>query len=106
VRSDGCPDAGLRERDDPATWRERPERQREQVGAIFQDPCRFERWPQIPIHVIASANDRFFPLDFQQRVARDRIGKDVDVVPGGHLVALSHPDELVDLLLGYFAAGS
>jgi pimeloyl-ACP methyl ester carboxylesterase len=89
-----------------AVLRQGPERQREQAGAIFQDPCRFERWPQIPIHVIASANDRFFPLEFQRRVARDRLGKDVDVVPGGHLVALSHPDALVDLLRSYFAVGS
>ena len=89
-----------------AVLRAGPAEQREQAGAIFQDPCRFERWPRIPIHVIASADDRFFPLEFQQRVARERVGKDVDVVPGGHLVALSHPDELVDQLLGYVAVPS
>jgi pimeloyl-ACP methyl ester carboxylesterase len=89
-----------------AVLRAGPARQREQSGAIFQYPCQFARWPAIPIHVIASADDRFFPLEFQRRVARDRLGTDVDVVPGGHLVALSHPDELVDLLLGYVAVGS
>jgi pimeloyl-ACP methyl ester carboxylesterase len=82
-----------------AALRAGPARQREQSEAIFQYPCQFERWPQIPIHVIASADDRFFPLEFQRRVARERLHKDVEVVPGGHLVALSHPEELVDLLL-------
>jgi pimeloyl-ACP methyl ester carboxylesterase len=82
-----------------AVLRAGPARQREQTEAIFQYPCQFERWPQIPIHVIASADDRFFPLEFQRRVARERLNKDVEVVPGGHLVALSHPKELVDLLL-------
>jgi pimeloyl-ACP methyl ester carboxylesterase len=82
-----------------AVLRAGPARQREQTEAIFQYPCLFERWPQIPIHVIASADDRFFPLEFQRRVARERLNKDVEAVPGGHLVALSHPEELVDLLL-------
>jgi pimeloyl-ACP methyl ester carboxylesterase len=84
-----------------AVLRAGPARQREQTEAVFQYPCLFEGWPQIPIHVIASADDRFFPLEFQRRVARERLNKDVEVVPGGHLVALSHPEELVDLLLRF-----
>jgi hypothetical protein len=32
----------------------------------------------------------------QQRIARDRLGIEPDLVPGGHLVALSHRAELVD----------
>ena len=75
-----------------------PVRPREQAEAIFEDPCRFQRWPQIPLHVVASADDRFFPLEFQQEVARARLDKNVEVIPGGHLVALSHPEELVDVL--------
>jgi pimeloyl-ACP methyl ester carboxylesterase len=78
-----------------------PARQREQTDAIFRYPCQFERWPQMPIHVIASADDRFFPLDFQRRVARERLNKKVEVIPGGHLVALSHPEALVNLLLHF-----
>jgi pimeloyl-ACP methyl ester carboxylesterase len=84
-----------------AVLRAGPARQREQSEAIFQYPCQFERWPQIPIHVIASADDRFFPLEFQRRVARERLHKDAEVVPGGHLVALSQPEQLVALLLRY-----
>jgi pimeloyl-ACP methyl ester carboxylesterase len=82
-----------------AVLREGPSRQREQSETVFAEPCHFERWQPIPISVIASANDRFFPLEFQRRVVRDRLKTEVEVLPGGHLVALSHPEELADKLL-------
>ena len=78
-----------------------PGHHREQVEVIFNEPCRFHRWPQIPMHVIASADDRFFPLEFQRRVARTRLKTDVEVIPGGHLVALSNPTGLVDRLIHF-----
>ena len=37
---------------------------------------------------------RFFPLELQRR-----LGIELDEVPGGHLVALSRPVELVDTLI-------
>jgi pimeloyl-ACP methyl ester carboxylesterase len=77
------------------------ERQREQSDEIFQYPCLFERWPRIPIHVVASADDRFFPIEFQRRLARERLNRDVNVIPGGHLVALSRPEALIELLLRF-----
>jgi pimeloyl-ACP methyl ester carboxylesterase len=76
-----------------------PSDQRPQAEAVFNERCRFERWPSIPTRVIASANDRFFPLEFQRRVARDRLKVNTEVLPGGHLVALSNPQGLADLLL-------
>lgn len=82
-----------------AVLRSGPARPREQTESIFKEPCCFERWPEIPIHVLASADDRFFPLEFQQRVARERLGKETHVLPGGHLVALARPEELADALL-------
>jgi pimeloyl-ACP methyl ester carboxylesterase len=48
---------------------------------------------------VAGADDRFFPVDFQRRIARARIGLDVEELPGGHLVALSNPNGLVQRLL-------
>ena len=82
-----------------AVLREGPAHQREQAQIVFKEPCRFQRWPQVPTHVLASTDDRFFPLEFQRRVARARMDTDVEVLPGGHLVALSNPDGLVDRLL-------
>ena len=55
----------------------------------------------MPTRVIAGRDDRFFPLEFQQEVARERLGTGVDEVPGGHLAALSRPAELTDQLTRY-----
>lgn len=44
-----------------------------QADESFDDPCTFEAWPAMPIHVIAGRDDRFFPLELQQRVARERL---------------------------------
>ena len=49
----------------------------------------------------AGRDDRFFPVDFQRRVARERLGKEMDEIPGGHLVALSNAEGLTKRLLAY-----
>ena len=49
--------------------------------------------------MISGRDDRLFPLEFQRRVAKDRLGLEVDVVPGGHLAALSYPAALADQIL-------
>ena len=67
----------------------------------FEDPWPLERWPDVPTRVVAGREDRLFPLEFQRRVAADRLGITVDELPGGHLLALSRPAELADLLEGY-----
>jgi pimeloyl-ACP methyl ester carboxylesterase len=72
-----------------------------QSDTPFGDVCAFDGWPVIPIHAVAGRDDRFFPLDLQQRITRERLGIEPDVVPGGHLVALSHPKELEALLASY-----
>ena len=72
-----------------------------EADIAFSQPCAIDRWPDVPTRVIAGRDDRFFPLEFQRRVARERLGTDADEVPGGHLAALSRPAELTDRLLGY-----
>ena len=74
--------------------------QRPEADAVFGSVCDFEAWPRIPIDVIAGESDRFFPAGFQRRLAQDRLGVGADVLPGGHLMALSQPDALADYLLG------
>jgi len=76
---------------------------RQQSDTPFGSPCTFEAWPDVPTHVIVGRDDRFFPAEFQRRVARDRLGVTADEIPGGHLAALSHPRELADLLEQYAA---
>ena len=73
----------------------------EQTDRIFDDPWPLDRWPDVPTRVLAGRDDRFFPLEFQRRVAADRLGLPVDEVPGGHLVALSRPVELAARLVAY-----
>jgi pimeloyl-ACP methyl ester carboxylesterase len=74
--------------------------QRPEASAVFGSVCDFGSWPAIPTRVVAGSGDRFFPLEFQQDVARDRLGLEPDVLPGGHLIALAHPSELASYLLG------
>jgi pimeloyl-ACP methyl ester carboxylesterase len=56
-------------------------------------------WPDVATHAVAGRDDRFFPVAFQRRVARQRLGLDPEVVPGGHLLALANPTGLADALV-------
>jgi pimeloyl-ACP methyl ester carboxylesterase len=72
-----------------------------QSASVFASPCAFESWPAVPTRVLIARDDRFFPADFQRRVARQRLGIAADEMPGGHLLALSQPDELSARLAAY-----
>jgi pimeloyl-ACP methyl ester carboxylesterase len=85
----------------PALVAKAAEHRRAQSEHIFSERCVFGAWPNVPIHVLAGRDDRFFPVDFQRRVARERLGVDVDVLPGGHLLALANPGGLAGRLLSY-----
>jgi pimeloyl-ACP methyl ester carboxylesterase len=73
--------------------------QRDEADAAFGSACEFAGWPDVPIRVAAGSGDRFFPVEFQRRVAKERLGITADVLPGGHLTALSQPAALTDYLL-------
>jgi pimeloyl-ACP methyl ester carboxylesterase len=73
---------------------------RPEADIVFSQPFPLDRWPDVPTRILAGADDRFFPIDLQRRVARTRLGRDVEVIPGGHLVALSRPVELTEHLVG------
>jgi pimeloyl-ACP methyl ester carboxylesterase len=70
-----------------------------QSSTPFTEAWPLDAWPAVPTRVIAGRDDRFFPADFQARIARQRLGITPVVVPGGHLIALSRPVELTDALL-------
>ena len=74
--------------------------QRPEADAVFGSPCDFTAWPPVPIRSVAGADDRLFPVGFQQALARDRLGIEADVLPGGHLITLSQPARLASYLLG------
>jgi pimeloyl-ACP methyl ester carboxylesterase len=71
----------------------------EQAGRPFGDPWPLAAWPDLPTTVLSSTEDRLFPVEFQDRVARERLGVTPIHLPGGHLVALTRPGELARLIL-------
>jgi pimeloyl-ACP methyl ester carboxylesterase len=73
--------------------------QRPEAKAVFESVCDFTAWPSIPVRVLSGEGDRFFPLDFQRRIAVERLGIEPDVLPGGHLLALANPEGVARYLL-------
>ena len=73
---------------------------RRQSSRPFEETWPLDAWPPVRTRVLFSRDDRFFPADFMRRAARERLGIVPDEMPGGHLVALSRPEELVERLEG------
>lgn len=69
----------------------------------FADKWPLTAWPDVPTRVLQGLDDRFFPVEFQRRIARGRLGIEPDEMPGGHLMALSQPVALADRLHEYWA---
>jgi pimeloyl-ACP methyl ester carboxylesterase len=67
----------------------------------LDEPWPLTKWPDVATRVLAARQDRMFPLEFQRRVARERLGLEVDEIEGGHMVAFSRPAELADRLDAY-----
>jgi pimeloyl-ACP methyl ester carboxylesterase len=72
-----------------------------QSDTPFASLMTLPAWPDIPTRVIIGSDDRLFPAEFQRRVAQDRLHIAPEELPGGHLIALSHPTELADRLVAY-----
>lgn len=72
---------------------------RDEAEIAFTEPCAFDDWPGVEIRVLVGRDDRLFPADFQVRVARERLGLDAWVLPGGHLLPLANPRAVTDHLL-------
>ena len=71
----------------------------DEVDIAFGQQCDIERWPDVATSAVVGRDDRFFPVEFQRRLLRERVGVDPIVVPGGHLLALANPSALVHALL-------
>lgn len=70
----------------------------DQSATPLDEPWPLAAWPDVTTRVLAGRQDRMFPLEFQRRIARDRLGLEVEEIDGGHMVALGHPVELADRL--------
>ncbi len=67
--------------------------------SLFVAPQPMRSHPPVPTRVLAGRDDRLFPAELQQRVAHERLGVDAEILPGGHLLALSQPTALAQRLL-------
>lgn len=72
-----------------------------QSGTPFKEPWPLREWPDVPTRFLQGRDDRFFPVEFQRRVVRERLGITPDEMAAGHLVALACPKELADRLEAY-----
>jgi pimeloyl-ACP methyl ester carboxylesterase len=71
----------------------------DQADRPFGEVWPLDAWPDVPTRVLSGREDRLFPVDFQARVAQERLGITPTRLPGGHLVALSRPAELAELVI-------
>jgi pimeloyl-ACP methyl ester carboxylesterase len=68
-------------------------------AGMFSEPWPLDAWPDVPTRVLALRGDRLFPLEFQRRVASERLGLAIDELEGGHLPMLARPAELAQRLV-------
>ena len=80
----------------PEVLEEAADHNEPESAAVFGSACTMTSWPDIPIRAMSGQDDRFFPTDFQRRVAQERLGITPDVVPGGHLAALAQTGAVAD----------
>lgn len=70
-------------------------------AGIFSSPLEIDAWPDVPTRALAGRRDRFFPLEFQRRVARERLQIELDEIDSGHSPMLARPEELSSRLTAY-----
>ncbi len=84
---------------DPEVARESERFQGPPGIGMFTEPSPLTAWPEVETRVIAPTDDRLFPLEFQRRVTRERLGLEVEEIDGGHLPMLSRPRALAESLV-------
>jgi pimeloyl-ACP methyl ester carboxylesterase len=66
---------------------------------MFREPWPLRAWPNVTTRAMAPRDDRLFPLEFQRRVVHERLGQEVEEIPGGHVPMLARPGELAERLV-------
>jgi pimeloyl-ACP methyl ester carboxylesterase len=74
-----------------------------QSNTPFAETWPLDAWPDVPTRVLAGRNDRLFPFEATQRLARERIGVEADAIETGHTPAFAQPEELARRLEAYAA---
>ena len=84
---------------DPAVARENERFIGAPGEGMFTEPWPLAAWPDVTTRVLVPSGDRLFPPTFQRRVARERLGIEIDEMAGGHVPMLSRPRELAERLV-------
>jgi pimeloyl-ACP methyl ester carboxylesterase len=84
---------------DPAVARENERFVGAPGDGMFAEPWPLAAWPDVTTRVLVPSADRLFPPAFQRRVARERLGLEIEEMDGGHLPMLSRPRELAERLV-------
>ncbi|HRK48274.1 MAG TPA: alpha/beta hydrolase, partial [Nocardioides sp.] len=71
----------------------------EQAEKPLDEPWPLDAWPDVETTGVTSRHDRLFPEALQRTYLHDRLGIEPTVIDGGHLVALSNPEGLAEVLL-------
>ncbi|GAA1567235.1 alpha/beta fold hydrolase [Kribbella hippodromi] len=83
----------------PAEFAAEARRQlRTQSDGPMNDPCTFERWPEVPTRAVIASDDLLFPPDFLRPVTTERLGFEPDEVPGSHFPMLGQAEALIEYL--------
>jgi pimeloyl-ACP methyl ester carboxylesterase len=98
---DGSPETIFLHDVPEALWGPSLDHVTEQSGTPFVPPWPLTAWPDVPTRFLLCRDDRLFPAELQRRVVPERLGITPDEMPGGHLPALAHPEELTERLLAY-----
>jgi hypothetical protein len=90
---------------DPAVARDNERFNGAPGEGMFAEPWPLAAWPDVRTRVLVPSGDRLFPPAFQRRVARERLGLEIDEMDGGHVPMLSRPRELAERLVELTRAG-
>ena len=80
-------------------------KERSESQTAYHDRWPLDAWPAVPTKFVLCREDHVFPPDFMRRIAAERLAIEPDEITAGHCVALSRPEELADMLVGYAATG-
>ncbi|MEA2125437.1 MAG: hypothetical protein QOI80_2219 [Solirubrobacteraceae bacterium] len=68
----------------------------DQADTPMDEPWPLDAWPDVPTQFVLARDDRLFPAEWMRGVVRDRLGIEAVEIDGGHCVALSRPEALVE----------
>jgi hypothetical protein len=71
----------------------------DEADVAFGQRCDIGAWPDVGTAAVIGRDDRLFPIGFLPHLLRERVGLDVSIIPGGHVLALANPDGLFEALL-------